>query len=107
MSAWFNSLRGRGGFHGVPVDVDVTGLSDAVAAVLGLGVHGGVPVTVVEHHCVGAREVHPHAAATRGQDEAEDAAVRVEAIHQGLRGRERWTQEKTNVFGFQPTVRIL
>ena len=63
----------------------VSGLADAVAAVLGLGVHGGVPVAVVEHHGVGARQVDSHAAAARGQDEAEDAAVVVEALHQGLR----------------------
>lgn len=67
--------------------MDVSGLSDPMAAVLGLSVHGGVPVAVVENHSVGARQVHAHAAATGREDEAEDAAVGVEALHEGLEDR--------------------
>lgn len=46
-----------------PVYVDVPGLTDAMAAVLGLCVHGGVPVAVVEHNRVGSCEVYAYAAA--------------------------------------------
>lgn len=74
-----------GSSHSSPVDVDVSGLADSVAAVLGLGVHGGVPVAVVEHHRVGPRQVHPYASAASRQDEAEDPPVCVEALHQGLK----------------------
>lgn len=67
-----------------PVDVDVSRLADAMTAVLRLSVHGGVPVAVVKHHCVGPGQVHSHAAAASRQDEAEDAAICVEALHEGL-----------------------
>lgn len=50
----------------VPVDVDISGLADSVAAVLRLGVHSGVPVTVVEHHCVSPSQVHPDTSAASG-----------------------------------------
>lgn len=66
------------------VDVDVPGLSDAVAAVLSLGVHGGIPVAVVEDHGVCAGQVDAHASTASGQDEAEDASVCVESLHEGL-----------------------
>ena len=81
------SNGGGGGGGGSPVDMDVSGLADAVAAVLGLCVHGGVPVAVIKHHRVSTRQVDPHATAARGQNEAEDAAVGVEALHEGLRKR--------------------
>ena len=55
-----------------------------MAAVLSLGVHGGVPVTVVEDHRVGAGQVHPDTPAASRQNEAEDAPVCVEALHEGL-----------------------
>lgn len=66
------------------VDVDVPGLPDAVAAVLSLGVHGGIPVAVVKHHGVGAGQIDADAAAASRQDEAEDASVCVESLHEGL-----------------------
>ena len=62
----------------------VSGLSNAMAAVLSLGVHCGVPVRVIEHHRVGARQVDSEAAAARGEDEAEELLVAVEAIHEML-----------------------
>ena len=71
-----------------PVDVDVSCLTDAMAAVLSLGVHGRVPVTVVEDHSVGAGQVHPDPPAASRQDEAEDATVCVEALHEGLEEEE-------------------
>lgn len=69
--------------------MDVTGLADAVAPVLGLGVHGGVPVAVVEDDGVGTRQVDADAAAAGREDEAEDALVGVETLHQGLQGAAR------------------
>lgn len=68
----------------LPVDVDVSRLPDSVAAILSLCVHGGIPVTVVEHDRVGACQVHAHTSATSRQDEAENTTICVEALHQGL-----------------------
>lgn len=64
--------------------MDITGLANAVAPVLGLSVHGGVPVAVVEDDGVGTRQVDTDAAAAGREDEAEDALVGVEPFHQGL-----------------------
>lgn len=50
-------------FLPLPVDVDVSGLANSVATVLCLGVHGGIPVAVVEHYCVGSSQVHPDTSA--------------------------------------------
>lgn len=69
----------------LPVDVDVSGLSDTMATVLSLGVHGGVPVTVVENHSVSPGQVHTYTSAASRQNEAEDATVCVEALHEGLK----------------------
>jgi len=69
--------------------VDIPSLTDAVAPVLGLGVHGGVPVAVVEDDGVGARQVDADATAAGREDEAEDALVGVETFHQGLQGAVR------------------
>ena len=77
-----------------PVDVDVPGLADAMAAILGLSVHGGVPVAVVENHSVGPCQVHPHSATACRQNETEDAAVCVEALHEGLEKEERRNTER-------------
>ena len=49
-----------------------------------LGIHGRVPVGVVEDDGVGAGEVHADAAAARGQDEDEELGVGVVALHQDL-----------------------
>ena len=49
-----------------------------------LGVHGWVPVRVVEDDGVGAREVHADAAGARGKDEDEELGVGVEALHEDL-----------------------
>ena len=65
----------------VPVDVDISSLANSVAAVLSLSIHRGVPVTVIEHHSVRPRQVDTHATAARRQDEAEDASVRIKALH--------------------------
>ncbi len=67
-----------------PVDANVPGLSDAVAAVLRLCVDGGVPVTVIEHDRVRAREINAQTAAARREDEAEYAGVAVELLHHSL-----------------------
>ena len=50
-----------------------------------LYVRGGVPVGVVEQHAVGPGEVDAEAADACGEEEAEDALVPVELVHQPLR----------------------
>lgn len=62
----------------------VSGLTYPVTAVLSLSVHGGVPVTVVEHYSVSSGQIHSHASGPRRQDEAEDSLVCVESLHQHL-----------------------
>lgn len=64
--------------------MDVAGLADSVASVLSLSIHGGVPVTVVEHHSVGPGQIDPDAAAAGWQNEAEDASICIEALHECL-----------------------
>ena len=64
-----------------PIDVNISGLSDAVAAILSLCVHGWVPVAVVKDHRVGTRQVDSDASRAGGEDEAEDARVFIEAFH--------------------------
>ena len=66
------------------VYVDVSGLPDAVCAILGLRVHGRVPIRVVEDHCVGSGQVDPQAPAAGRQDEAKQLGVGVEPVHELL-----------------------
>lgn len=81
-----------------PVDVDVSSLADTVATVLRLCIHGGIPVAVVEYDCVGPSQIHPDAAAASWQNEAEDSAICVEALHEGLRKKEGWfTEDKWRI----------
>ncbi len=49
-----------------------------------LGIHGRVPVRVIEDDSVSAREIHADTAAARGQDENEELGVGVVALHQNL-----------------------
>mmetsp|Transcript_5126 Transcript_5126/g.14693 ORF Transcript_5126/g.14693 Transcript_5126/m.14693 type:complete len:262 (-) Transcript_5126:2360-3145(-) len=47
------------------VYVDFACLSDPVAPILRLCIHGRVPIGIVEDHRVGPRQIHPHASAPR------------------------------------------
>ena len=67
-----------------PVDVHVSGLPYAVAAVLCLCIHGRVPVGVIEHDRVCPRQVHSQATTPCGEDEAENSLITVEPLHQHL-----------------------
>ena len=68
----------------LPIDMNIPCLSDPMAAVLCLGVHGRVPVAVVEDNGVGASQVDSQATTSRGQDETEQTRVAVEAFHHHL-----------------------
>jgi hypothetical protein len=68
----------------LPVDIDISGLSDSMASVLSLRVHGRIPVRVVEDDRVGAREIHADTTRPRTQNHAEDALVGVEPLHDCL-----------------------
>ena len=61
--------------------MNVSCLSNPVAAILCLGVHGRIPVTVVEDNSIGTGQVDAKTTATGGQDETEDALVHVESVH--------------------------
>ena len=73
-----------------PIDVYVSCLSNAMAAVLGLSVHGGVPVWVIEDDSVCSSQIDPQPPTTSWEDEAEDTLVSIEAFHQHLRSEESW-----------------
>ena len=66
------------------VDVHFTSLTDAMAPILCLCVHGGVPVAVVEHNRVSTSQVDADATAARGQNKAEYARIAVETVHEAL-----------------------
>lgn len=68
--------------------MNISGLSNTVAAVLSLSIHGGVPVTIVEDHCISPRQIYSHTTTPGGQDETEDSTVCIKTFHQGLRGTE-------------------
>ena len=59
-------------------------LAYPMAPILCLGIHGRVPVAVIEHHSVSPCQVHPQPPRPRGQDETEDTLIHVEPLHQGL-----------------------
>ena len=50
-----------------------------MTSVLRLGIHGGIPVRVVEDDGVGAGKVDSHSAGTSRQNEAENTTVIVES----------------------------
>ena len=52
--------------------------------VLGLRVHGWVPVRVVKHDRVGSRQVDPQPTRPGGEDKGKDPLVLVELVHQPL-----------------------
>lgn len=62
----------------------IPSLPDAMTSILCLSVHGGVPVAVVENHSVSTRQINTDAARPCREDEAENALVSIEAIHQRL-----------------------
>ena len=62
----------------------VSGLTDAMTPILGLSIHGGVPVTVVEYNRVGSGQINADTSRPRGQDETEDATVHVKTLHEHL-----------------------
>ena len=65
-----------------PVYVHVPGLADAVAADLRLRVHRRVPVGVVEHHRIAARQVDAHAAPER--DDRTKQKMRLSALDRSI-----------------------
>lgn len=71
-------------FFFLPVNVDISRLSNSVASILSLGIHGGVPVAVVEDDGIGAGQVNSYSTASRRQNETEDPLVGVESLHQYL-----------------------
>lgn len=68
----------------LPVDIDISGLSDSMTPILSLRVHGRIPVGVVENDRIGAREIHADTTRPRTQNHTEDALVGVESFHDRL-----------------------
>lgn len=76
------------GFDGVlgheAVDVDVSRLPDAVATVLTLLVHRGIPVQVVEDDGVRTRKIDTETTRSTRQDEGQNARIAIESLGQHL-----------------------
>lgn len=67
-----------------PVDVYVSCLTDPMAPVLCLGVHCGIPVTVIKYHSICTSEVHSNTSRTCRQNEAKYSLILIEPIHKYL-----------------------
>lgn len=67
-----------------PVYMHIPSLPNAVTSILCLSIHGGVPVTVIENNGVCTCQIDANTAWPCRKDEAEDALVSIEAIHQCL-----------------------
>lgn len=67
--------------------MDIPSLTNSVTAILGLSIHGGIPVAVIKNNSVCSCQVHTHTPTSSWKDEAEYAFVRIEPFHQGLEGK--------------------
>jgi hypothetical protein len=66
--------------------VNVHGLSlpDTMATILGLFIHGWVPISVIEDNAVCTCQVNTYTSTARGGDETEDFFVQVKLIYKSL-----------------------
>ena len=63
-----------------------------------LGIHGGIPVRIIEDDGVSTRQVHAHATTPCRQDEDEDLWIGVETLHQDLQRHSGfWMSAKTGL----------
>lgn len=62
----------------------VARLANAMAAVLGLCVHGRIPIAVIEDDRVRTGQIYTKPPTSSGENKAEDTWVGVEAIHELL-----------------------
>lgn len=69
--------------------MNISGLANSVTAILGLSIHGGIPITVVKNNSVCSCQVHTHTPTPSWKDEAEYAFVCIESFHQGLEGKKK------------------
>lgn len=72
--------------------MNISGLANSVTAILGLSIHGGIPITVVKNNSVCSCQVHTHTPTPSWKDEAEYAFVCIESFHQGLEGKNKGEQ---------------
>ena len=59
-------------------------LTDTMAPILGLFIHGWVPISVIEDDTVCTRQVDTNTSTARGGDETEDFFVQVKLINKSL-----------------------
>ena len=64
--------------------MDLSGLANSVTAILGLSIHGRIPVAVIKNNSVCSCQVHAHTPTPSWKDEAEYAFVCIESFHQSL-----------------------
>lgn len=80
----------------LPVNMHVSCLTDAMTAILSLGIHGRIPIRIVKYDCISPREVNADTTGTSRQDEAKNPAVGVEALHQYL--KKLYSTHQWNIF---------
>jgi hypothetical protein len=68
----------------LPVYIDVSSLTNPMTAILRLGIHGGIPIAIIENDRIRTSQVDTHPAGPSRQDEAEISCVPIEAVHQSL-----------------------
>lgn len=69
--------------------MDISSLTNSVTAILGLSIHGRIPVAVIKNNSVCSCKVHAYTPTSSWKDEAENAFVCIEPFHQGLEEKEK------------------
>lgn len=59
----------------------VTGLTDSMASVLRLSIHGWIPVTIIEYDSVCPSQVYSNTSGSCGEDEAKYLLIGIEPFH--------------------------
>ena len=72
-------------FHShLPVDMYISRLTNSVASILCLGIHGWIPVTVVKYHSIRSSKIYTNSTRACGEDKTKYSFVLVESVHQYL-----------------------
>ena len=69
--------------------MDISSLANSVTAILGLSIHGRIPVTIVKNDSICPCQVHAHTPTSSWKDEAEYAFICIESFHQCLEDKEK------------------
>lgn len=68
----------------IPVNVNISCLTDSVTTILCLSIHGWIPVTIVKDDSIGSSKIHTNATRSCRQDETKYPLISIESLHQSL-----------------------